>query len=56
MTQYEKAFLVRRGNSYMKLTQFYNAKQDLEDALRLTPEDQKLKDDIYSLKQAIHKL
>lgn len=56
MTQYEKAFLVRRGNSYLKLAQFYNAKQDLEEALRLAPEDQKLQADILSLKQAIQKL
>ena len=53
LLQFQKVFLVRRGNSYLQLSQFYNAKQDLEDALAITPDDLKLQQDIQSLKIAI---
>lgn len=41
--QFQKIFLIRRGNSYLQLKQYYNAKEDLENAFKLAPEDMKLK-------------
>lgn len=49
--QFQKIFLIRRGNSYLQLKQYYNAKEDLENAYKLAPEDQKLKSDLENLKR-----
>jgi len=50
---YEIRFLVRRGNAYLKTKKFYHAKSDLEDALKLDPENAQIKQDLKALNDAI---
>jgi len=53
LKDYEIRFLVRRGNAYLKTKKFYHAKSDLEDALKLDPQNAQIKQDLQSLNDAI---
>ena len=53
LKDYEIRFLVRRGNAYLKTKKFYHAKSDLEDALKLDPQNAQIKQDLQALNDAI---
>jgi len=51
--EYEVRFLVRRGNAYAQTNKLYHAKSDLEEALKLDPTNQKIKDDVKKVMDTI---
>ncbi|KAL4480776.1 hypothetical protein ABPG72_001645 [Tetrahymena utriculariae] len=54
LISFESRFLVRRANAYMKQNLIFNAKSDLEEALKLDPNNEQLKQDILKIDVTIN--
>ncbi|EAR87721.1 tetratricopeptide repeat protein (macronuclear) [Tetrahymena thermophila SB210] len=54
LISFESRFLVRRANAYLKQNLIFNAKSDLEEALKLDPNNEQLKQDILKIDVTIN--
>lgn len=51
LRNYELRLLMRRANAYLKINQVYHAKSDFEEALKIEPDNEAVKDSLNKIKQ-----